>query len=61
MLCPCKIYEIINLNTFLLQLFGDDLKLTYVNITIEPYGELSANEGVPTWEQFTSKHCYLSI
>ena len=34
-------------SSYFFQLFSNDLKLDYENVTVEPYGLLSVSEGVP--------------
>ena len=36
-------------------MFSNDLKLQYTNITVEPYGSLSVDKGVPSKEQYLGK------
>ena len=35
------------------QLFSNDLALNYVNVSVEPFGDLSVSEGVPFNQQHT--------
>ena len=38
---------------FFFQLFSNDLALNYVNVSVEPFGDLSVSEGVPFNQQHT--------
>ena len=40
-------------NAFFFQLFSNDLALNYVNVSVEPFGDLSVSEGVPFNQQHT--------
>lgn len=43
--------------TLLFQLLSNDLDLKYVNITVEPYGVLSSDRGVPEFEATKGDVC----
>ena len=53
---PCSFQLVPNFlvkNAFFFQLFSNDLALNYVNVSVEPFGDLSVSEGVPFNQQHT--------